>query len=384
MRVTNIYERNLLSNKRICVNQGSTGSSKTHSILQVIISICLYSTRALRCSIVSETLPHLRKGAMYDFYNILILNGLYDPKKHNKSDLTYYFPNGSHVEFFSVDDQSKVHGLRRDILYMNECNNISFDVYMQLEPRTRWRVFLDYNPTRTFWVHTDLIGNENVDYIHSTFRDNPYLSAGERQSILDKELRYPDWFRVYGMGLTGELEGLIFKNWQQIEDKDYPDNRCTWGMDFGFVNDPTTLIRETMQDGEIFAREDLWLYGAKTSDIDYNLTALNLQHGESRIWGDRSEPRLMKELREKGWLIHGCDNIGINFSLNQLLDHRINIPKSSVNLIKEFRNYMFTKVKGENKYINEPIDMFNHGIDALRYTHYMSHGRKQRTMKQTN
>lgn len=383
MFTTSIYSRNLQSKARIRVNQGSQGSSKTYSILQVIITMCLYGKEKIRCSIVSETLPHLRKGAMYDFFNILILNGLYDPKKHNRSELTYYFPNDSFVEFFSADDPLKVHGFRRDILFMNEAPNIPFDTYMQLEPRTAKVVFLDFNPTRTSWIHTEVIGNENVEYIHSTYLDNPFLPEGEKQSIISKKDRYPDWYRVYGLGETGELEGVVFNNWEQVDDDKFPDVQGVHGMDFGFVNDPTTLIELVKSDGELWVREKLWMYAARTSDIDRNLR-MNKVPQDQRIWGDRSEPRLMKELRELGWPIYGCDNIGIVFSLNQLLEFKINITKGSTNLIKEFRNYMWTKMKGENKYINEPIDDFNHGIDALRYGFYMTYGKKLRQGSQTN
>lgn len=383
MQTTNIYTRNITSQKRIKVNQGSTGSSKTYSILQVIVTLCACSKEPLRCSVVSETLPHLRKGAMYDFFQILYSCGMYDAARHNKSDLTYYFPNGSHVEFFSADDQNKVRGLRRDILFINECNNVPFETFMQMEVRTTHWVFLDYNPTRTFWVHTDLIGQSNVEYIHSTFNDNPFLQPTIRQSILDKKDRYPDWYKVYGLGETGELEGVVFNNWCQINDNEFPDVHGVHGMDFGFVNDPTTLIELVKSDNELWVREKLWMYAARTSDIDRNLR-MNKIPQDQRIWGDRSEPRLMKELRELGWPIYGCDNIGIVFSLNQLLEYKINITKGSTNLIKEFRNYMWVKVKGENKYINEPIGDFNHGIDALRYGFYMTYGKKLRMGSQTN
>ena len=233
--------------KRIRIVQGGTSSSKTFTILPFLIQYALQVPNS-EISVVSESIPHLKRGAIKDFLKIMEWTNNYNPNSFNKSNLTYKFHNGSYIEFFSADQPDKLRGARRDVLFINECNNVSFESYQQLSIRTKKFIYLDYNPTNEFWVHTELIGEDGSDFVILTYKDNEALDPAivkeiEKAKEKAKTSSYWDnWWRVYGLGETGTLEGVIFNNWQSIDVMPSDARLLGYGLDFGYSNDPTSIV----------------------------------------------------------------------------------------------------------------------------------------------
>lgn len=368
MKFTNVYKKNIKEGKgkRIVVNQGGTSSSKTYSILQLLYTIAANSKKPLLISVVSESMPHLKRGAMRDFMNILKSNEIYERDKHNKTDNTYQVGVSS-IEFFSADNDAKLRGARRDILYMNECNNMSYETYNQLEVRTKLKVFLDFNPVANFWVHEKVLLQENVAFIKSTYKDNDCLDEQIIKSIEAREFTDPNWWRVYGLGEVGALEGTIFSNFGVCDEIPEDVKWTYYGMDFGFTNDPTTLISVSLAHGELWLKELVFETGLTNQDIGERFKRLGLDRYDEVI-GDSAEPKSIVEIKRMGFNVKpakkGKDSI-LN-GLDILKRYKINITKDSLNLLDEFRHYQWKQDKDGN-YLNQPIDTFNHGIDAIRY-----------------
>ena len=341
----------------------------------------------MEISVVSESLPHLRKGAMKDFLKIMKSTGRYVDERWSRTLLTYTFANGSYIEFFSADQEDKVRGPRRNILYINECNNVSFETYHQLAIRTDVEVWLDYNPTHEFWIHTELKDDLDSEELILTYKDNTALADSivrEIEKAIDKGFYNPkaknlfdeaniknqywsNWWRVYGLGLVGSLEGVIFSNWNQIGKVPSEAQLLGYGLDFGFSNDPTALIAVYRYDNQIVLDELIYSTGMLNSDIIAKMKAIGID-GRALIYADSAEPKTIEEIKRSGFNIHptvkGADSI--NFGIGILQEQKILITSDSVNLIKEFRNYTWDKDKNGEK-LNKPIDNWNHGIDAVRY-----------------
>jgi len=360
---TKIYKDNIEAYNRgdvLIINQGGTSSGKTYAILQVLITIALRSSKNLVISIVSETLPHLKRGAMRDFFTII--EPIYNPAHHNKTDSIYTL-NKSKIEFFPADDESKMKGARRDILFINEANNVSKSAFDQLEPRTRVATFIDFNPTHWFYAH-ELQNDPGTTFIKSTYRDNHKLDPKIIHSIESRKDKDPNWWRVYGDGEIGMVEGMVFTNWQQIES--FPDGQYFCGLDFGYTNDPSALVRVMAKDDDLYVDELLYRTGMQNPDIAR--FAVDTLPKYTEIFADSAEPKSIDEIYAYGVNIHpvrkGKDSI--MQGIDVLHRYNLKVTKRSTNLIKELRNYSWMKDK-EGRYMNKPIDLFNHAIDALRY-----------------
>ena len=357
--------------KRIRIVQGGTSSSKTFSILPLLITYAIQVPRS-EISIVSESIPHLKRGAIKDFINILIMTDNYKDSSFNKSDLKYKFSNGSYIEFFSVDQPDKLRGARRDVLFINECNNVNFEAYNQLAIRTKKFIYLDYNPTSEFWVHTELMNDEDSEFIILTYKDNEALDHAivkeiEKAKEKAKTSKYwENWWKVYGLGQVGSLEGVIFSNWKITGKIPIEAKLLGYGMDFGFTNDPTTLVAVYRYDGKLIVDEVLYKTGMLNTDIIKVLNQNNV--GQLVIWADSAEPKTIEEIRRSGFNIKpvekGTDSI--KFGLDTLQQYEILVTDNSTNIIKELRSYTWDKHK-TGKTLNKPIDAYNHSIDALRY-----------------
>jgi phage terminase large subunit len=368
-----MYKRTTATNKvlalknRIKIVQGGTSASKTYSILAVLIDKALRKD-GLEISIVAESIPHLRRGALKDFVKILKWTNRFNDQQLNKSLLTYQFKNGSVVEFFSADDASKLRGARRDILYINECNNVTFESYNELAIRTKREVYLDFNPANEFWVHKELKDEPDTDFIILTYKDNEALDesiVAQIEKNRDKAATssyWANWWRVYGLGEVGSLEGVVFNNWKEIDTIPKEAKLIGIGLDFGYTNDPTAAIEIYNYNGTRIINELVYRTGMVNSDI-----AKILPSGVI-IYADSSEPKSIEEIRRQGKTIKGvtkgADSINYGIDVMQRQDYLV--TKQSTNLIKELRSYCWDTDK-QGQRMRRPIDHYNHAIDALRY-----------------
>jgi phage terminase large subunit len=349
--------------------QGGTSAGKTYAILPVLIDIAA-KREVSEISVVAESIPHLKRGAMKDFKKIMISTGRWVDNRWNASDFKYTFANGSTIEFFSADNDSKLRGARRDYLYMNEANNMTFHAYTELASRTKEGIWLDWNPTNEFWFHTELQHDHDVDFLIINYTDNEACPESALNFILKAKEKaktsafWDNWYKVYGLGQLGSLEGVIFSNWQTIDSIPKEATLLGFGLDFGYTNDPTALVGVYRYDGKIIIDEIIYQTGLLNSDI-----IKRMQHDRRAvIYADSAEPKSIEEIRRAGFNIKpvskGADSI--NFGITVLQEQDMLVTSNSTNLIKELRSYCWDKDK-TGKVLNKPIDYLNHAMDALRY-----------------
>ena len=367
--VTTALKKLLRLKKRIKVVRGGTSASKTFSILPILIDRAI-KTPNLEISVVSESIPHLRRGALKDFLKIMMALGRYNDNQFNKSTLKYTFGNGAYIEFFSVDQPDKLRGARRNVLYVNECNNVDFDSYYQLAIRTSGEIWLDYNPSAIFWVDREIINQEDVDFITLTYLDNEALPETIVKEIESAKVKaetsayWANWWQVYGLGLTGSLDGVCIPDWQEINLPTEARLLC-YGMDWGYSNDPTSLIAMYKYNDAYIFDELIYQKGLLNSDISDLLKTNGVQ---DIIYADSAEPKSIAELNSYGHNVlpvsKGRDSIV--YGLNLINQNKVYVTSRSKNLINELRNYIWMTDKQGNK-LNKPIDAYNHAIDAMRY-----------------
>lgn len=362
-----LYRSNNDPKPRFLVNQGGTSSGKTYTIMQLLI-VLSFSRARLIITVTGQDLPNLKVGAMRDLDNIIHGSAyLMDWFTHNKSDSTYRGKNGTLIEFKSYADAQDAKNGKRDYLFVNEANGVPYDVFWQLQIRTRKQVIIDYNPTARFWVHDKIIGREDCKLIISDHRNNKFLTEDEHQKI--EEIEDKELWLVYARGLTGKITGLVFTRWDVV-DKMPPLEECKmqgYGMDFGFTNDPTTLVDLRLAHGELWV--DLLMYenGMTNPDIAEECKAQGFTRRQ-QIIADCAEPKSIAELVALGInvipSVKGKDSI-IN-GIDILRRYKIHITRRSQPLIEEFKQYKWKTLK-TGEATNEPIEKWNHGIDAMRY-----------------
>jgi phage terminase large subunit len=355
--------------KRVRVVRGGTSASKTFSIIPLLIDYAIATPKS-EISIVAETIPQLRRGALRDFLKIMDLIGMYDDSRFNKSSLVYTFSNGSYIEFFSADMSAKLRGARRDVLFVNECNNVEWEAYYQMAIRTRKFIYLDYNPVAEFWVDTELIKDSDTDFVVLTYKDNEALDksiVNEIEKARDKAETseyWANWWRVYGLGEIGQVQGTIFTNWHQIDNVPQEAKYIGIGLDFGYSNDPTAIVMVYKWNNEFILDEI-----AYQKELSNKAIADILKPYGGLVVCDSAEPKSIADLRSYGInatpCVKGKDSIINGIQKIQALE-RIHITKRSTNLIKEFRGYVW-KTDRNGVALNEPIDFLNHGVDAIRY-----------------
>lgn len=362
--------------KRIKIIQGGTSAGKTFGILPILIDKAIRYPNT-EISVVAESIPHLRRGALKDFLKIMKWTNRYIDSQYNKSLLRYEFRNGSVIEFFSADDSSKLRGARRDVLYINECNNVTFESYNELAIRTKKEVFLDFNPANEFWVHTELKDEPDSDFIILTYKDNEALDESivhqieKNREKAETSSYWANWWRVYGLGEIGSLEGVIFNNWKTIDTIPSEAKLIGIGLDFGYTNDPTSAIEVYNWNGQRIVNELCYRTGMVNSDIAKVLPS------HVTIYADSSEPKSIEEIRRFGKMIKGVTKgtDSIRFGIDIMQRQEYLVTSSSQNLIKELRAYCWDSDKHGVR-LNKPIDNFNHAIDALRYHEMESLGLK--------
>lgn len=362
-----LYRQNFVSNADIVVNQGGTSSGKTYAILQVLFAKAISETCII--TVVGQDIPNLKVGALRDAIDIH--NGDNAIKQqvtfYNRSDRVFSFLNGSIMEFNSYDNDQDAKSGKRDYLFVNEANGIPYNIFEQLSLRTRKQVYIDYNPDTSFWVHDKVIPLPNAELIISDHRHNPFLSDKIREKIEALKNKDLDLWKVYARGITGRIEGLIFKKWYILKEGFEDKKLIGYGIDFGFTNDPTSLIEVRMQDGDLYVQELIYETGLTNKDISDRMEALGVSKG-ALIVADSAEPKSIEELRRYGWTIDGVKKgkDSVMFGINLLKGYAINVHSSSLNLIKELEQYKW-KVNKNGDSLNVPIDDYNHAIDALRY-----------------
>ncbi len=365
--------------KRIKVIQGSSSAGKTIAILAILIDKAL-KTPNLSISIVSETIPHLKRGVIRDMINILKITKRFDSNRWNITNSTYRFMNGSYIEFFSCESSEKLRGARRDILYINEANLISKDSYLELAMRTNGDIYFDYNPTFPFW-NKEVLQDENAELLILTYKDNSALDQNtidflESKLELAKTSSYWDnWCRVYLFGLEGSIQGTIFTDYEVIDKIPDEARLLGYGMDFGYSTDPLALIGLYKYNDSIIADEIIYQKGLLNSECSKLMKDMKVM-GE--IYADSAEPKSIAEIKKYGFNIKpvekGSDSV--NYGIQVLQQQYIYITKRSTNLLEELQKYMWKKSK-DGGYENTPIDAYNHAIDALRYIAMMKLGQRK-------
>jgi len=349
--------------KRIKGAAGGTSAGKTISIIQILIDKAQSDKRPTLTSIMSESMPHLKRGCIRDFLDIMEDTGYFKPELWNKTDFTYTFETGSKIEFFSLDMPHKVRGPRRDRGFINEANNIPKETFEQLEVRTKEEMWLDWNPTNSFWFYDELIQRPDVDFMILTYKDNEGLPISIVESI-EARMGNKNWWTVYGLGQLGEVEGKIYKDWQIIDEIPHEARLERYGLDFGYSNDPTSIVGIYYYNGGYILDEVTYQKGLSNKQISDILSNIP----KALVVADSAEPKSIDEIKSYGINIipvtKGRDSI--NQGISYVQDQRISITSRSTNGIKEYRNYLW-KTDNNGKILNAPIDIWNHFLDAVRY-----------------
>ena len=353
--------------RRIRIVQGGTSSSKTFSILPLLINYATTHPNS-EISVVSESVPHLKRGVIRDFKKIMQWTGNWKEEQYNRSSMTYNFINGSFIEYFSVDNPSKLRGARRHILFVNECNNVDFESYQQLAIRTSKFIYLDFNPTGEFWVNTELENERDTQKVILTYLDNEAAPKAAVDEILKAKAKaetgnkyWKNWYNVYGLGLQGKLSGAIYENWEL--GKFQTIGKTVLGQDFGFSNDPSTLLKTNIDKKNkiIYVEECFYL----TKLTATQLGDLNAKHaGKDLIVADSADPRLIDSLKQYCNIVPAIKGQGsIVYGIAMIQDYKLVIDPESKNLINELKNYVWLEKKSQT-----PISKFDHLLDALRYS----------------
>lgn len=363
--ITTTTKKLLNLKKRIKVIQGGTSAGKTFSIEQILIDKA-QSNPGLTIDTIAMTVPHLKDGAIKDFQTIMQDHQYWNDKQWNGGDKVYTFPGtGSTKKFKSVDKLGKAKGPRRDILFLNEANEMPWEIVDQLMARTRGDIWIDYNPSSEFWYHNEILAKGiDHDFIIVNHMDNEALDENTLNYILGKKPN-KNWWKVYGLGELGDIEGRIFTGWNIIDEIPHEARLERYGTDFGYTNDPTAIIAIYKYNGGIILDEKLYQKGLLNKQIADNI--LNFDE-KALIVADSSEPKSIDEIKLFGINIIGAEKGkgSVNHGIDLMQEQRISVTKSSINLIKEYKNYMWATDR-LGKSLNVPEDVNNHALDAARY-----------------
>lgn len=362
MEATNVFHRNYQSHKRIIVNQGGTGSSKTYSLAQLFIVKALETT-GKTFEIIRLNMPSLRETAMGDFFKILREADLYRESRHSKTTNTYNL-NGNDIKFFGLDEPQKVRSRRRDYAWLNESNELSLEAFRQINMRTNIQLFMDFNPSDEFhWIYDHVLTREDCELIVSTYLDNPFLPEEVIKEIERFKELDPNYWKVYGLGQRGAKQARIYTHYEMIDS--LPDGEHMYGLDFGF-NNPVALNEVVFKDDEVYANELLYKSRLTTPEIISEFVRLGVSK-DDYIFADSEDPAKIAEIENAGYnirpAIKGKDSV--RAGIDQIKSRKLYITKASSNLLKELQTYSW-KVKGD-MVLDEPVKVRDHAVDALRY-----------------
>lgn len=364
LRATNVYERNWSASKRFIVNQGGTRSSKTYSICQVLI------LRALRgdgfeIDIIRKHLPSLKGSAMKDFFEILSGLGEYDERSHNKTDGIYKL-NGSTFNFYSLDEPQKIRGRKRDILWMNEANEFSYEDFQQLNLRTSHQVFLDYNPSDEYhWIYEKVVPRADCEFIQSTYLDNPFLPEELKIEIELLKTQDENYWKIYGLGERGSSQETVYTNWDVQPFPELYD--IFYGLDFGY-NNKTALVKIGIRENDLYCQTLIYSSGLTNSDLINLLKEKVLMSDE--IYADSAEKQRIEEISREGFNIRSSDK-SVKDGIDFVKRLKIHIDPESEGMIKEIKSYRW-KIDKNGKIVSpeQPVKFNDHALDALRYAVY--------------
>lgn len=363
MIVTTATEKLGKLKKRIRAISGGTSASKTYSIIGLLIDHA-QAKKGKVISIVSESMPHLRKGAMRDFLAIMDDHGYFVRKQWDKTNSTYNYESGSIIEFFSVDSWERVKGARRDILFINEANHVTYNAFTQMEVRTKETIWLDWNPENEFWYYSEIAEIQDHDFIILTYLDNEALDQRIVDTIESRK-HNKNWWRVYGLGLLGEVEGRVFTGWKIVSEIPHEARLERYGLDFGYSNDPTALVAIYYWNGGYILDELMYRLRMANREIADLINTLP----KALVVADSAEPKSIDEMKDdyKINIVGATKGQGsVLQGVQYVQDQKISMTKRSINLIKEYRNYLWETDK-EGVIINQPQKFMNHGMDAVRY-----------------
>lgn len=385
-----VYYANSNSSADIVINQGGTDSGKTYAIVQLLYYKAITEPLSI-ITIVGESIPNLKKGAYRiagDIYNASKPLQAYI-EDWNKTDRIITFKNGSIIEFTSYQTEQDAKQGKRQYSFFNEANGVSWQIFWQVAKRTRKQTFIDYNPSAPFWAHDSLIGTNgendlsaSVQLIISDHRHNPFLTDADHRKT--ENIKDPQLWRVYARGLTGNLEGIIYNNWQIIQDELFhkickEQDNFFGGLDFGYTNDPTVGVKMVRTAAGLYVHEMFYETGLGAKQIVNHLNS-NGWTKTARICCDSADPEMISEIKRLG--IKGAIGArkgpgSILAGINHLKGQKVFVTASSANIIEERKRYVWEKDKETGKPINEPTDQYNHAMDAIRYGHYTMYFRER-------
>lgn len=390
-----VFLENEIKNYRFLAMPGGTRSGKTYSTVQWIWRN-LHKFNNIQYSIVRQTLPALKATVMRDFIEVGTEAKLYSDKYHNLTDKEYKY-NGNLLDYFSAEDNEKIRGRKRDVLYMNEAPELTWDVVQQLLWRTTSKIIIDYNPSYPeSWVYDKILTRKDCAFITTTYKDNPYLGAGQLSEIEWMRENDPDAYRIYGLGQRGELRGQIYKNFKHLDAMpvEYPS---AYIIDFGFSNDPTAITECKKHNRTLFAKEHVYKTGLDNIDIAIHLWHIGCKQ-DSLMIADSAEPKSIMELR-RGWALEidyikaKCNTMEIEYKpdlvsalkdgfivlstvkgqdsidagIQKVRQHEVFVTSDSHNAWREYTRYRWAEDKKTGALLNVPIDSDNHFMDTIRY-----------------
>jgi phage terminase large subunit len=353
------------STAKIVVQQGGTRSGKTYNIiLWIIFSYCQKNEGKI-ITICRKTYPALRGTVMRDFLTILKDHEIYSEEDHSKTASEYKL-NGNTIEFISLDMPQKIRGRKRDLLFANEANELNFEDWQQLLFRTNEKVIIDFNPSEEFhWIYDHVLPRKDVEFFQTTYKDNPFLGAEIKAEIERLKDIDENYWRVYGLGERGQAKSLVY-TFTTIKEIPKEAKLVSYGLDFGYSSDPTSLVRTYLLGDDMYVDELLYRTGMTNQDIANEMKVLGLDRS-NEVFADSAEPKSIEEIYRMGWNVKPTIKGSINIGIDIIRRYKLHATESSFNLIKELRNYKYIEDKNGHM-TNKPVDNFNHALDALRYS----------------
>lgn len=362
IKATAIFEKNyeaILGDKRFIINEGGSRSSKTYSLCQLMIIYCLQNNNKV-VSVIRKTFPALRATVLRDFIEILKEIGLYKQEMHNKSEHIYTFANGSMVEFFSVDDEQKIRGRKRDIAWCNEANELYFDDFTQLNMRTEDKLIFDYNPSDSAsWLY-ELPAEESIK-IKSTYKDNPFLPDSIKAQIEDLARTDESLYQIYALGEKAISKSNIYSQWTFVAHRPSKFVKYVYGLDFGY-NHPTALMRVYYCDNDIYIEPVIYESYLTTTMLIEKLATLNIEQTVT-ILADYSRPEIIKEMNIAGYDVQNANKV-VKKGIDNLKTFGVFCQDDKA-IKREYENYKWKKIG--DFITDEPVKLFDDAMDAIRY-----------------